>query len=73
MSWLTGGHDVIVLLLCCLNTTGSGSEKKKTKNQRELQKQVSEYVSCLQTAGLIIATNYKNLHHCHCCVGAGGK
>lgn len=33
---------------------GSDSE-----NQRELQKQVSEYVSRLQTADLIIATNYK--------------
>lgn len=42
--------DVIVCLLRCLDTD----------NRRELRKQVSRHgVSCLQTAGLIIATNYK--------------
>lgn len=30
-----------------------------SENPRELQKQVLEYVSCLKTADLIIATNYK--------------
>lgn len=30
-----------------------------SENQCELPKQVSEYVSCLRTADLIIATNYK--------------
>lgn len=35
------------------------SHGSDSESRRELQKQVSAYVSCLQTADLIIATNYQ--------------
>lgn len=51
---MTGRYaDVIVYLLCSL------SHISDSENQWELQKQVSEYVSCLETVDPIIATNYK--------------